>query len=114
MVSSPPAEWMGLVFTRDVQSAEDGKLHEALALSIDRAAMNNVLLQGGGEPAGTLLPGWMSGYAFLFPTAIDLQHARQARDAVRQAPPWTLGYDASDPLARVIAERIALNARDTG
>jgi ABC-type transport system substrate-binding protein len=105
---------MGLVFTRDVQSAEDGKLHEALALSIDRAAMNNVLLQGGGEPAGTLLPGWMSGYAFLFPTAIDLQHARQARDAVRQAPPWTLGYDASDPLARVIAERIALNARDTG
>ncbi len=79
--SSPPAEWMGLVFTRDVQSAEDGKLREALALSIDRDAMNNVLLQGGGEPAGTLLPGWMSGYAFLFPTAIDLQRARQARDA---------------------------------
>ena len=112
--SSPPAEWMGLVFTRDIQSAEDGKLREALALSIDRDAMNNVLLQGGGEPAGTLLPGWMSGYAFLFPTAIDLQRARQARDAVRQAPPWTLGYDASDPLARVIAERIALNARDAG
>ncbi len=112
--SSPPAEWMGLVFTRDVQSAEDGKLREALARSIDREAMNNVLLQGGGEPAGTLLPGWMSGYAFLFPTAIDLQGARQARDAVRQAPAWTLGYDASDPLARVIAERIALNARDAG
>ena len=78
--SSPPAEWMGLVFSREVQSAEDGKLREALALSIDREAMNNVLLQGGGEPAGTLLPGWMSGYAFLFPTAIDLQRARQARE----------------------------------
>ncbi len=112
--SSPPAEWMGLVFGRDIQSPEDGKLREALALSIDRDAMNNVLLQGGGEPAGTLLPGWMSGYAFLFPTAIDLQRARQARDAVRQGPAWTLGYDASDPLARVIAERIALNARDAG
>ena len=112
--NSPPAEWMGLVFIRDIQSAEDGKLREALALSIDRDSMNNVLLQGGGEPAGTLLPGWMSGYAFLFPTAIDLQRARQARDAVRQAAPWTLGYDASDPLARVIAERIALNARDAG
>ena len=81
--SSPPAEWMGLVFTRDIQSAEDGKLREALALSIDRDAMNNVLLQGGGEPAGTLLPNWMTGYAFLFPTAIDLQRARQARDAAR-------------------------------
>ena len=112
--NSPPAEWMGLVFSRDVQSAEDGKLREALALSIDRDAMNNGLLQGGGEPAGTLLPGWMSGYAFLFPTAIDLQRARQARDAARQTPLWTLGYDASDPLARVIAERIALNARDAG
>ena len=81
VVSSPPAEWMGLVFTRDIQSPEDGKLREALALSIDRDSMNSVLLQGGGEAAGTLLPGWMSGYAFLFPTAIDLQRARQARDA---------------------------------
>lgn len=114
VVSSPPAEWMGLVFSRDMQSAEDGKLREALALSIDRDAMNNVLLQGGGEPAGTLLPDWMSGYAFLFPTAIDLQRARQAREQAQQAPVWTLGYDASDPLARVITERIALNARDAG
>jgi len=31
---------------------------------------------------------------------------------VRQLAPWTLGYDTGDPLARVIAERIALNARD--
>ncbi len=90
------------------------KLREALAFSIDRDAMNNVLLQGGSEAAGSFLPNWMTGYAFLFPTAIDLQRARQARDAVRQAPVWTLGYDASDPLARVIAERIALNASDAG
>ncbi len=114
LVSSAPAEWMALVFSRDAQSAEDGKLREALALSIDRDAMNNVLLQGGGEPAATILPNWMTGYAFLFPTAVDLQRARQARDAVHQAPAWTLAYDASDPLARVIAERIALNARDAG
>jgi MarR-like DNA-binding transcriptional regulator SgrR of sgrS sRNA len=112
--SSAPAEWMGLVFSRDPQSAEEGKLRGALALSIDRDAMNSVLLQGGGEPAGTLLPNWMSGYAFLFPTAVDLQHAGPVRDEIRQAPAWTLGYDASDPLARVITERIALNARDAG
>jgi len=76
--------------------------------------MNTVLLQGGGEPAGGLLPNWMTGYAFLFPTDADLPRAHQARSEVRQAPAWTLGYDATDPVARNIAERIALNARDTG
>ena len=112
--NSEPAELMMLVFNRDRQSAEDGKLRNALALSIDRNAMNSVLLQGGGEPAGTLLPNWMTGYAFLFPTAADLQRARQMRGEVKLAPAWSLGYDASDPLARVITERIALNARDAG
>ena len=73
--SSAPAECMALVFSRDSQSAEEGKLRQALALSIDRTAMNDVLLQGGGEPAGTLLPNWLSGYAFLFPTA-DRSRAR--------------------------------------
>ena len=112
--SSAPEEWMALVFSHDVRSAEDGKLREALAFSIDRDAMNNVLLQGGSEAAGSFLPNWMTGYAFLFPTAVDLQRARQARDTAQPTPVWTLGYDASDPLARVIAERIALNARDAG
>jgi hypothetical protein len=124
--TSAPAEWMALVFHhevnheinheigRDIDSAADAKLREALAYSIDRESMNNVLLQGGGEPASTFLPNWLTGYVFLFPTAADLQRARLARDAVQQAPLWILGYDRSDPLARVIAERIALNASDAG
>jgi peptide/nickel transport system substrate-binding protein len=112
--SSAPTEWLALVFSRDAQSAEDGKSREALAFSLDRDSMNNVLLQGGGAPAATFLPNWMTGYAFVFPTAVDLERARQARDAAHQAPPRTLGYDTSDPLARVIAERIVLNARDAG
>jgi peptide/nickel transport system substrate-binding protein len=112
--TSAPAEWMALVFGHDVPSAEDGKLRQALALSIDRESLNNVLLQGGGEPAGGFLPNWLTGYAFLFPTTVDLQRARQVRGEVRITPSWTLGYDSSDPMARVIAERIALNARDAG
>lgn len=112
--NSLPAEGMVLVFSRDSQSAEEAYLRRALALSIDRAAMNDVLLQGGGEPAGTLLPNWMTGYSFLFPVAADLQRARQVRSEVQTAPSWTLGYDAEDSLARVIAERIALNAHDAG
>jgi peptide/nickel transport system substrate-binding protein len=112
--TSAPAEWMALVFSRGIQSADEGKLREALELSIDRESLNSVLLQGGGEPAGAFLPNWLTGYAFLFSTATDLQRARQIRTEVRAAPVWTLGYDASDPLARVIAERVALNARDAG
>ena len=54
--SSAPAEWMALVFSHDIQSAEEGKWRDALALSIDRAAINNVLLQGGGEPAAHSCP----------------------------------------------------------
>jgi peptide/nickel transport system substrate-binding protein len=112
--SSAPAEWMALVFSRDSQSAEEGKLRQALALSIDRTAINDVLLQGGGEPAGTLLPNWLTGYAFLFPTTVDLERARQMRTEAGVRPGWTFASDASDALSRVIAARIVLNARDAG
>jgi hypothetical protein len=43
-----------------------------------------------------------------------MRRAQLTRGEVPQAPAWTLGYDASDPLARVVAERIALNASDAG
>jgi peptide/nickel transport system substrate-binding protein len=112
--NSAPAEWMALVFERNSQSTEEGLLRQALSLSIDRAAMNDVLLQGGGEPAGTFLPGWMTGYAFLFPSTVDRQRVGEVRSGLRTAPSWALSYEASDPLARVMAERIALNARDAG
>jgi hypothetical protein len=56
----------------------------------------------------------MSGYEFVFPTDADLPRARHAREQVRTIPAWSLGYDAKDPLARLLAERIALNAKDAG
>ena len=49
-----------------------------------------------------------------FPVAVDLQRAREDLAEARPAPARTLGYDASDPLARVIAERIVLNVSDAG
>ena len=114
VVTSAPLELMALVFTRDRQSPEEGRLRDALALSIDRAAMRNVLLQGQGEIAGGILPNWMSGYEFIFSSNVDLQRAQQMRGDSRQAAAWTVGYDAADPLARLVAERVALNARDAG
>jgi ABC-type transport system substrate-binding protein len=113
IVSSPPVELVALVFSRD-QSAAEGRLREALAMSIDRSSLNNVLLQGSGEPAGGLLPNWLTGYSFLFPASSNLNRARQLSTGSRPAAPWRLTYDSADPLARLIAERISLTARDAG
>jgi ABC-type transport system substrate-binding protein len=114
LANSAPSEWMALVFARDSQSAEETRRRKALGLSIDRPAMNNVFLQGGGEPAGGFLPNWVTGYAFLFPATVDLQSARRLLADVRPLTAWTVSYDVSDAMARVIAERIALNAHDAG
>ena len=114
MTTSQPVELLALVFARENQNPDDAKVRQALGLSVDRASINNVLLQGSGLPAGSLLPDWMSGYSFLFPSEFNLTRARQMRSPIKQAPNWTLGYDVNDPLGRVIAERITLNARDAG
>jgi ABC-type transport system substrate-binding protein len=105
-------ELLALVFSKDASSAEERQLRQALGLSIERGSIRNVILQGTGEPTGSLLPSSISGYGFVFPTASDLQKARQLRSEVRNAFNWTIGYDASDTLSRVLVERIALNAKD--
>ncbi len=112
--ASEPIELVALLFAREAQSPEEIKQRQILALSIDRDLLNRVVLQGGGEPAGGMLPDWLSGYAFLFPVKSDLTRAQQLRAQVPQAPLWNLGYDGSDPLERVLAERIVLNASDAG
>ena len=110
--SSAPVRLLALAFDARVT---DGGVRAALALAIDRAAIQSVLLQRQGEIAGSLLPQWLSGYAFLFPAGQDLAHARSlAAPLPAAARSLTLGYDPAEPLARPIAERIAVNARDAG
>jgi len=112
--SSRPLELVALVFTADAQSPEESKQREILSQSIDRKLLNTVVLQEGGEPAGGLLPDWMTGYSFLFPVEMDLTRAQQERAEIARADLWNLGFDVNDPVERVIAERIVLNARDAG
>ena len=107
-------ELLALIFTRDVASPDDKLLRDALALSVERGSIRSVLLQGAGQAAASILPNWISGYGFVFPTDADLTRARQAREQVHTIPRWTIGYDADDPAARLLAERLALNARDAG
>jgi ABC-type transport system substrate-binding protein len=105
--TSPPVDLLAIVF----EASSDEHLREAVALSIDRATIHNVLLQKQGNPTGAILPQWLSGYAFLFPSTRDLDRARQL---ARGAAPVTLTYNPADATARLIAERIAVNAREAG
>lgn len=114
IVSSSPVELVGLRFGREAQSASEGALREGLSLSIDRGTMRDVLLQGFGEPAGSLLPNWLTGYGFVFDPKFDLAAAREKRAESLAPARWTVSYDGTDPTARILAERVALNAQDAG
>lgn len=113
VVSSEPAELVALEFTSDPQSDDDIHARNALAASLDKYSLGDVVFQGGAAPAAGLLPDWLSGYEFALPTG-NLDLARQERAQARRLPAWTLAYDSSDPIAHVIAERVQLNARDAG
>jgi hypothetical protein len=112
--SSQPMELVALVFSRDTQSPEEKLLRDALALSVERASIHRVLLQDAGQPAASILPNWMSGYGFVFSADADL--ARLAMSASKCAPFLRARWDtiATTRFAQVLAERIALNARDAG
>ncbi len=112
--SSQPMELVALVFANDAQTLDERILRHALADSLERNSMRSALLQGTGQPAASTLPNWMSGYGFTFSSDADLDRARRERAQVRSAPNWTVGYDANDSVARLLVERIALNAKDAG
>jgi len=112
--NSAPMELLALLFTRDAQTPDEKSLREALAWSVERGSIRNVLLQGAGQSSAGVLPSWMSGYGFVFSTNADLARARHAREQVRTIPTWTVGYDSGDAVARLLAERVALNGGDAG
>ena len=93
-----------------------GQLREALWLAHDRDTMASVLLQREAQPADSLLPQWLSGYAFLFESAMNLQRARELR-AVFPAgvpgavQPLRLSVDAPGDLFKLMGERLAGKAR---
>src|SRR6202521_2262062 len=109
---SLPVELLALVFSAN-SKAQDARLREALALAIERKPIQSVLLKGAGEPAAGILPNWMTGYSAVFSVQANPQRARTLLADPRQ-PALNLNYDPRDPQAQLIAERIALNAREVG
>jgi peptide/nickel transport system substrate-binding protein len=112
--ASAPAELWALMISPRGAAAYDARFTQALSLAIDRVAIVNVLLQRQGEPAGSLLPQWLSGYAFLFSTEVNVVDAKKIRAEYSASPLQALVYDGADPSAALTAQRIAVNARDAG
>src|ERR1700686_4579423 len=106
--ASQPAELLALLFTHDAQSDDEIRMRNALALSIDSAALNNVVFQSAGNPSGALLPNWLSGYAFVFPRGDGVGPGGTAlrAKAPQHLATWTLNYNAADSIARIVADRI--------
>ncbi len=130
-VAEVPAEWlrraqqdhMRLLTSRDTdliallvdeKEVSDARLREALALSLDRAALFNVVFQKQGEISASLLPNWLTGYSFAFDQTQNLPKAKEQRAEVQRPPELTLAADGNDPVLQLIAERVGLNARDAG
>jgi peptide/nickel transport system substrate-binding protein len=114
--SSEPVTLFGLRFDDAQAAASDVRLREALSLSLDRGTIANVLLQKQAEPAATLLPQWLSGYAFLFTVDTNLERAKELRHGLPAneaagAEPLRLRVDPSGDLAKLLGERVAVNAR---
>lgn len=117
--SSEPLALYGLRFDDAQPAASDVHLREALALSLDPGTMANVLLQRQAEPAAALLPQWLSGYAFLFNVDTNLERAKALRRALPAneaagADPLRLHVDPPGDLPKLLAERVAVNARQAG
>jgi peptide/nickel transport system substrate-binding protein len=114
VLSSEPAELLALVFSTDARNDDENHARNALAASLDTASLGDFVMQGGGGPTAALLPNWLSGYEFVFPSGRHAEHGEQQPSQPRHLLSWTLAYDSSDPAAHVVADRVLLNARDAG
>jgi peptide/nickel transport system substrate-binding protein len=120
---SRPSDLLAILFLQPDTGGKPGKrpvdprIREALSLAVNRAAISNVLFQRRGISASGLLPQWLTGYEFMFGGGTNLDRAKELRaDAAAFVVVGTisLAYDFSDPLAKLVAERIAVDAREAG
>lgn len=111
VVASPPVELLALEIG-ETGALANPMLRASLADAVDRAALFNVIFQKQGEVTASLLPQQMTGYAFVFPAARDLDKAHALRGGLN-APPLTLGVEGGGAMM-LAAQRIALNLREAG
>jgi MarR-like DNA-binding transcriptional regulator SgrR of sgrS sRNA len=114
LLTSRDTDLIAIVIDEKDPAVQDSRLREALALSLDRAALFNVVFQKQGETTASLLPNWLTGYSFAFPAAPNLARAKELRSQVERPQEMTLSVDGNDPVLQLMADRVVLNARDAG
>ncbi len=118
ITSSDPIDLFALRFDMVRPAVQDARLREAISVSVDRVSIADVVLQRQGVPAGSLLPNWLSGYAFLFSSGMDLARSKQLLTATgrqfSRSAPLVLVYDSADTESRAVAERVAVNLKEAG
>ena len=118
VILSRPAELMVIVFLQSGKAGAkkplDPRVREAIADAMNRSAISNVLLQKRGVPATALLPQWLTGYEFMFPDNNNPEQARKLRAEAGFFATVSLAYDFSDPVSKMVAERIAVDAHEAG
>jgi peptide/nickel transport system substrate-binding protein len=100
-----------------LEVAETGALanplvRQAIALAVDRNAIENVIFQKQGEVTASLLPASLTGYSFLFSAERDLNKAHGLRGG-NTPPVLTLAVEG-DGAMQLAAQRIALNLHEAG
>lgn len=111
--ASSPVELLAVVFDESRSGERDSKIREAAAMTVDRSAVANLLLQKQAEPAFGLLPQWIGGYEHLFRVAPDTAKAHVTLGRNNLAP-ISLMYDYQDLAAKAVAERFVAGAREAG
>jgi peptide/nickel transport system substrate-binding protein len=111
VIASQPIQLLALQVA-DFGPLANPNLRAAIAQSIDRGALANVIYQKEGQVSASLLPQALSGYAFLFPSDRDLAKAQQLRGGVT-VPPLALRIEG-DSAMQLAGQRIALNLREAG
>ena len=112
LLVSRDSDLIALVVDDKSPATQDARVREVLSMSLDRASLFNVVFQKEGEVSASLLPNWLSGYGFLMNPAPA--HANALPGSVNRGAELTLSVDGGDPVLQLIAERLALNARDAG
>ena len=115
IAASRPIDLVALVFEEHRALPGGQPLRNAVAAAIDRPSLCTLLLQRWAQPAATMLPDWLSGYASLFSAGHDRAAARALVTALPAAQrSVALRVESPAPVDRVIADRIAVDARDVG
>jgi peptide/nickel transport system substrate-binding protein len=111
VVTSPPVMLLALQISASGALANP-MLRASIAQAVDRSALFNVIFQKQGALTAALLPQQLTGYAFLFPAARDLNNAISLRKGLT-ASPLKLAAEG-DSAMQLAAQRIALNLREAG